>query len=159
MSLLPKKFFVTSGFGVSRVSPLGAFDAALKDAGISECNLVPVSSILPEEAVEIERCYIEPGSITFTVIARCDGTSGETVGAGICWVKGVDETGRRYGLVAEEYGNMDEEQIRQGLMKNIREMTELRGMRIEQGPKMEVKSGKVPEKMYGCAVAALVFIP
>jgi len=159
MSLLPKKFFVTSGFGVSRVSPVSAFDAALKDAGISECNLVPVSSILPGEAVEVERRDVEPGSITFTVIARYDGTSGETVGAGICWVKGVDERGRRYGLVAEEYGNMDEERIRQGLLRKIREMIELRGMKVEQGPNMEVKSGKVPEKMYGCAVAALVFIP
>ena len=109
--------------------------------------------------MEVERCDKEPGSITFTVIARCDGTSGETVGAGVCWVKAVDERGRRYGLVAEEYGNMDEERIRQGLMKKIREMIELRGMRVEQGPKMEAKSGKVPEKMYGCAVAALVFVP
>ena len=157
--MLPKKFFTTSGFGLSSVSPASAFDAALKEAGISECNIVSVSSILPGRAVKVERCDIEPGSITFAIIARCDGTSGETVGAGICWVKGVDEGGRRYGLVAEEHGNMDEERIRQGLLKKIREMIKLRRMRIEQGPEMEAKSGKIPKDMYGCAVAALVFIP
>ena len=159
MSLLPKKFFVTSGFGVSKKSLVGAFDAALKDAGISECNIVPVSSILPGEAVEIEKCRIEPGSITFAIIARCDGSDGEVVGAGVCWIKGIDEIGRRYGLVAEEYGNMDEESIKHGLIEKIREMIELRGMRVEQGPKIEVKSAKIPKNMYGCAIAAVVFVP
>ena len=51
---LPKYFFVTGGTALSPVSTLNAFDEALMKAGIAQCNLVPVSSILPADAVEVE---------------------------------------------------------------------------------------------------------
>ena len=72
--MILKKYFVVTGAGVSRTSPLTAFDRALADAGISQCNLVQVSSILPEGAEQVEPADITPGSITFCVLARCDVT-------------------------------------------------------------------------------------
>ncbi len=48
---LPTRFFLTSGFGEASTE-LNAFDAALLDAGIGDCNLVKMSSILPPGAIE-----------------------------------------------------------------------------------------------------------
>jgi len=39
MYLVPKKYFVTSGYAISTVSDLNAFDKALIEAGIGEQNL------------------------------------------------------------------------------------------------------------------------
>ena len=38
--LVPKRFFVTSGVAEGAMSELSAFDLALKDAGITDLNLV-----------------------------------------------------------------------------------------------------------------------
>ena len=66
---LPKKFFITVGSAVSHVSPLNAFDAALVKAGIAQCNLVPVSSIIPPDAEKVKPVHgIELGPFgTFTL--------------------------------------------------------------------------------------------
>ncbi|HSV42692.1 MAG TPA: pyruvoyl-dependent arginine decarboxylase, partial [Methanomassiliicoccales archaeon] len=53
MNLVPKKFFVTSGSAVSKVSDLNAFDQALMKAKIGELNLVSVSSVLPVGAKKV----------------------------------------------------------------------------------------------------------
>jgi len=71
--MLPKEFFITSGKAVSPVSELNAFDQALKKAGIDQCNLVPVSSILPPGCKERKWKKIPAGTITFGVIARKEG--------------------------------------------------------------------------------------
>ena len=70
-TFLPQKFFVTSGSGEDNNSELNAFDRALLRGKITQCNLVSVSSILPPDAEEIEPVYITPGTITFSVLARC----------------------------------------------------------------------------------------
>jgi len=81
---LPKKFFITSGVATSSVSPLNAFDGALAQAKIDQCNLVNVSSILPADAIMVDYEEIPAGTITFAVMARMDGDPGETIGAGCC---------------------------------------------------------------------------
>ncbi len=83
--MIPKEFFVTCGKAVSKVSPLNAFDLALVKAGIAQCNLVNVSSILPPGCKETKRKKIPIGSITYAVLARMDGNEGETIGAGVAW--------------------------------------------------------------------------
>src|SRR4030042_1246961 len=85
MNMIPREFFITSGKASSPVSELNAFDMALKGAGIAQCNLVCVSSILPKGCKERKRTMIPTGSITFTVLARMDGDEGTTIGAGIAW--------------------------------------------------------------------------
>jgi arginine decarboxylase len=71
--MIPKEFFITSGKATSQVSELNAFDLALKKAGIAQCNLVSVSSILPLGCKERKRRKITAGAITYAVIARMDG--------------------------------------------------------------------------------------
>jgi arginine decarboxylase len=152
--MIPKKFFVTSGKAISPVSELNAFDLALKKAGICQCNLVPVTSILPPDCVEVKRRKIQVGSITFAVIARMNGDEGTTVGAGITWAW---EKNMKYGIVAEAHGHMDQRALKQILEWKAKEMAKIRGFEFN-GIKYRLEVLRVPMDNYGCVIAALVYI-
>jgi len=153
--MIPKEFFITSGKAVSPVSELNAFDLALKKAGIAQCNLVCVSSILPKDCNEITKQNIEAGSITYSVLARMDGDEGTTIGAGIAWVWAKS---KKYGLVAEAHGYMDKKALEETLEWKIKEMAKIRGIKI--GPiKMQIEVLRVPMDNYGCVISALVYRP
>jgi arginine decarboxylase len=153
--MIAKEFFITSGKAVSPVSELNAFDQALKAAGIAQCNIVPVSSILPPGCKERKWKKIPAGTITFAVVARMDGEEGTTIGAGIAWAW---EKNGKYGLVAEAHGYMDTKALRETLAWKIREMAEIRGVEIEE-IKYRMEVLRVPMDLYGCVLAALVFCP
>ena len=153
--MIPKEFFITSGKAVSPVSELNAFDLALKKAGIAQCNLVCVSSILPKDCTEITQQNIDAGSITYSVLARMDGDEGTTIGAGIAWVCAKS---KKYGLVAEAHGYMDKKALEETLEWKIKEMAKIRGIKI--GPiKMQIEVLRVPMDNYGCVISALVYRP
>jgi len=154
---LPKKFFVTSGRAVSSTSSLNAFDAALAVAGIAQCNIVTVSSILPTEAEQITPAEIPPGMITFSVLARMDGESGETIGAGIGWGWGEGD-GVRYGLVAEAHGYKDREVIRKELRSKLEEMAKMRNLMLRSSTTME-ENIEVSKGKHGSVIVALVYLP
>ena len=152
--MIPKEFFITSGKAVSRVSELNAFDLALKKAGIAQCNLVCVSSILPKDCTETSNQEIDAGSITYSVLARMDGAEGTTIGAGIAWAWAKS---KKYGLVAEAHGYMDKKALEETLEWKIKEMAKIRGIKI--GPtQMRIEALRVPMDNYGCVIAALVYI-
>jgi len=69
----PTKIFFTKGVGRHK-DYLQSFELALRQAGIEKCNLVMVSSIYPSGCKRITReqanQLLEPGSITFCVMAR-----------------------------------------------------------------------------------------
>lgn len=75
MNLIPTKMFLTRGVGVHK-DRLASFELALRSAGIEQCNLVCVSSIIPpgckiiprEEGLKI----LKPGQITYVVLSRND---------------------------------------------------------------------------------------
>ncbi|RYZ59082.1 MAG: arginine decarboxylase, pyruvoyl-dependent [Chitinophagaceae bacterium] len=73
MAIIPRKFFLTKGVGVHQ-KDLRAFEKALRDAGISTCNLIKTSSILACGCKRITReegmKLIQPGQITFAVLAQ-----------------------------------------------------------------------------------------
>lgn len=153
--MIPKEFFITSGKAISPVSELNAFDLALKKAGIAQCNLVPVSSILPPKCKNRKWRKIPAGSITHAVIARMDGSEGTTIGAGIAWAW---EAQRKYGLVAEAHGYMDARALKETLQWKIKEMAKIRGIQIDKiSYRMEVL--RVPMDNYGCVISALVYVP
>jgi arginine decarboxylase len=153
--MIPKEFFITSGKAVSPVSELNAFDLALKKAGIAQCNLVCVSSILPKDCNEINKQNIEAGSITYSVLARMDGDEGTTIGAGIAWAWAKS---KRYGLVAEAHGYMDKKALEETLEWKIKEMAKIRGIKIGQ-IQMRIEVLRVPMDNYGCVISALVYRP
>jgi len=69
----PTKIFFTKGVGRHK-DYLQSFELALRDAGIEKCNLVSVSSIYPAHCSVIKKevgvQFLEPGQITFCVMAR-----------------------------------------------------------------------------------------
>jgi len=153
--MIPKEFFITSGKASSPVSELNAFDMALKQAGIAQCNLVCVSSILPKGCKERKRTMIPTGSLTFAVLARMDGDEGTTIGSGIAWGWSTDGS---YGIVAETHGHMDRKAMIEILEWKIREMAKIREIELN-GIKYRTEVLMVPMDSYGCVVAALVYIP
>ncbi|RJS76486.1 pyruvoyl-dependent arginine decarboxylase [Candidatus Bathyarchaeota archaeon] len=151
--MIPKAFFVTGGKAVSKVSQLNAFDLALKEAGIAQCNLVEVSSIIPPGCKEVEPQKIPIGAITYAVISKAEGTSGK-ISSGIAW--GAEEN-HGYGVVAEAYGNTDEATIKKQIFGRLMEMAEIRGIKLTD-VKHRIETLDVPENSYGCAVVALVYV-
>ena len=73
MSYIPKIMFFTKGRGTHK-DCLTSFELALRDASISDLNLVSVSSIKPPQCKIVNkeegRKYLKPGQIVFTVMAR-----------------------------------------------------------------------------------------
>lgn len=152
--LLPKKVFVTTGKGESNTSEINAFDRALIYAGIGELNLVKVSSILPENCKEISPIKIKPGTITFTVLSRCDGKRGERISAGIGFAFLKDN--KEFGMVAEDSGNKSEEEVEKELRNKLQEMASSRKMEIER---MKIKTSSLTVDLeFGCVIAALIYL-
>ena len=154
--LKPTRFFTTSGKGLSDISEVNAFDAALKDAGIGDYNLVPVSSIIPVDAEEVEPMELPPGSIVFLVMAKKTGRGGR-ISAGIAWAKGKDEKGRSYGCVIESNNSGEGEELKKILEKKLEDLCKRRGIRPEKRG-FRVESIEVPKGKYGCVIAAVVLI-
>jgi arginine decarboxylase len=74
---------------------LGAFDAALADAGIGDYNLVTYSSILPADTPVVEQGTVEReypvGAPVGVVLAEHAATqASETVAAGLGWVTAAE---------------------------------------------------------------------
>jgi len=137
--MIPKEFFVTSGKATSPVSELNAFDLALKKARIAQCNLVPVSSILPQGCKERKWRKIAAGAITYAVTAKMDGEEGTTIGAGIA-----------------AHGYIDSKALRETLEWKIKEMAKIREIEIDKiNYRTEVL--RVPMDNYGCVMASLVY--
>ncbi|VVB53674.1 Pyruvoyl-dependent arginine decarboxylase [uncultured archaeon] len=157
--ILPKRFFVTVGRGTSTTSALNAFDNALAAAGIDRCNLVPVSSILPTDAIQIPPVKIPAGTITFCVLSRYDGF-GKEGAAGVGWTRGeIKKTRDRFGMVAEGSGKTTKD-VESELKNKLQEMAKSRSMTLQKDIQTAVTpTGKVPEKTFCSAIAAVIFVP
>jgi arginine decarboxylase len=73
LSFIPRRVFFTAGIGQHELERV-AIQRAMRQAGVSQCNLVKVSSILPPETQIITRAeglrLLRPGNIVFAVIAQ-----------------------------------------------------------------------------------------
>jgi arginine decarboxylase len=73
MRIVPKRIFFTRGKGV-HTEKLASFEAALRNAGIANVNLVYVSSIFPPGCKKVAPkeglASLAPGEITHCVMAR-----------------------------------------------------------------------------------------
>ena len=152
--MIPKEFFVTGGKATSRISELNAFDLALKEAGIAQCNLVYVSSIIPPGCEEVELRPIPVGAITYVVMSRMDGKGEEKIGAGVAWSFGRK---KGYGIVAEAHGCFGEKEIRKVLESRIHEMAKTRSIEVDR-INYRIETLNVPSGSYGCVIAALVYL-
>ena len=150
--MYPQSYFITKGSGISKISPLNAFDKALKDAGISHLNLVTVSSILPPDIKEESYRFLKPGTIAFVILASetCKGPG--RISAGLAWARGVP-----HGYVVEYHGHIqDKEEVRKHLLLMLEEAAKNSDIVLEN-PSVEVEIMDVPPKHYGSVIVALVF--
>ncbi len=103
--MIPKYIFFTKGVGTDK-KELQSFESALRDAGISQLNLVQVSSIFPPNCKEISReeglTKISPGEIIYVVLARHNSNEkNRLVSASIGVAKPKDE--KHYGYLSEHH--------------------------------------------------------
>jgi len=96
---------ITTGTGQGP-TPVAAFDAALRDAGVANYNLIYLSSVIPTKSVIQRAKYVTPiteyGYRLYLVMARHDAqVVGEMAWAGLGWTQ-EQETGR--GLFVELHG-------------------------------------------------------
>lgn len=110
--MIPTKFFLTKGTGTHK-EKLGAFEFALRDAGISSFNLVSVSSILPPNCKKITKekglKFLKPGEIVFLVLSRNETNEpNRLIGSSIgCAIPSQKDT---YGYLSEhhDFGKTEE---------------------------------------------------
>ena len=105
MSLVPKNVFFVKGIGYHK-SKLGAFEQALRNAGIEKFNLVNVSSILPPHCIEVSKeegfKQLRPGQIIFTVLSRVDSNKlNQMISASIGVAKPSNKD--QYGYLSEHH--------------------------------------------------------
>jgi arginine decarboxylase len=151
--MLFKKFFVTKGTGESTVSGLNAFDRALLDANIGDYNHVPVTSILPKNAVEIKKHVFSKGKVTHCVMSRASGRGPKKVCAALGYVV-FKETG--HGVVME-YNDETESRVRKKVDSMLDEAARSRGLTVLK-KRIETASFNIPKGKYGSAVVVLVFV-
>ncbi len=104
--LVPKNVFFTKGVGKHK-NKLQSFELALRHAGIEQCNLVRVSSILPPECKIISKAqglkHLRAGQITFVVLAEAaTNEPSRLAGAGVGLA--VPAEGHQYGYISEHHG-------------------------------------------------------
>ena len=105
MSYIPKMMFFTKGKGLHK-DYLTSFELALRDASISDLNLVSVSSIKPPQCKMVNReegrRRLMPGQIAFTVMAKsATNEPNRLIAASIGLARPVDDT--QYGYLSEHY--------------------------------------------------------
>jgi len=120
-AMTPKKMFLTKGVGKHR-NRLQSFELALRKAGIEQCNLVRVSSILPPNCKVIPRSRglddLSPGAITFVVLAEAaTDEPSRMVGAGIGVAQPADK--RAYGYISEHHGFGMKEKVMADLVEDM----------------------------------------
>ncbi len=181
MSFVPKKVFFVKGIGYHK-SKLGAFEQALRNAGIEKFNLVNVSSILPPHCVEISKKdgleRLLPGQILYIVMSRAES---KELGRVVCASIGVampadkDQYGylsehHTYGEKPEKTGDYAEELAAEMLATTLgidfnpeadydekREVFKMAGEIVETKHITEYATSK-KENEWASAVVAAVFI-
>lgn len=103
---VPKSMFFTRGKGIHK-DQLTSFEIALRDANIADLNIVSVSSIKPAGcniiSVEQGRRRLQPGQVTFTIMARSSTNEpNRLVAASIGLAMPLEGT-RQYGYLSEHH--------------------------------------------------------
>ena len=102
----PTKIFFTKGVGKHK-DYLQSFELALRSAGIEKCNLVMVSSIFPTNCKLISSNdglkQLEPGQITFCVMARNFTNEPNRLIASSIGVAIPVDIGNQYGYISEHH--------------------------------------------------------
>jgi len=115
-------------------TPLAAFDAALRDAGVANYNLIPLSSVIPPGSVVERRRWQTPpahwGRRLFCVLSEMrEDRPGHEAHAGIGWVQALPgDAAPGAGLFVELHDH-DRSRLERDLHATLRHMQQGRGLR------------------------------
>lgn len=154
--------FITSGIGHG-VTPLSAFDSALKDAGVHNYNLIILSSIIPPNSIVHLNKYTalqdEYGHRLYVVKAEMRSREvGKYIGAALGWYQLEDGRG-----IFVEYEGIDETEagleamLRQQVKDSIIDLCNFRKFKIiESSIKMQLSMVQVKNSP-ACALVLAVY--
>lgn len=148
------KIALTTGRGEGPTS-LAAFDAALRDAGVANYNLLCLSSVIPPGAVIERTKYVAPpneyGHRLYVVMARETASEpGQTAWAGLGWTQTAD--GR--GLFVELHG-FDKADVEQKIRATLEPMIASRP--FAYGPIQSEIVGITCRGLPVCAIVVAVY--
>jgi len=147
---LPQLLYLASGCSEG-LTPLTAFDNALRDAGIDNLNLIQVSSIIPKGAVFGPKPDLPVGTIVPTVYSSVtSNVPGEVISA----VIGAG-TGEHGGVLMEYHHNGHGDDAERVCLGMVEEGFQRRGWKLE-GVQFVTAEHKVDR--LGCAVAAVLLL-
>ncbi|RCK68742.1 MULTISPECIES: pyruvoyl-dependent arginine decarboxylase [Desertihabitans] len=145
---------VSRGTGSGRTR-LSAFDAALRDAGVANFNLVRLSSVVPpgshvREVGREHQLQGGHGDVLFCVYADAYASiPGTSAWAGVAWSEHHD--GSRSGLFVE-HGSHDEHVLRHHLESSLADLSEGRGGDFRPAGQVVASRRCVDEDRPVCAV-------
>lgn len=146
----PTKFALVSGTAEGS-SKLNAFDHALLNAGVGNCNLLKVSSILPPRAELVEDLYIPPGSLVPIAYGSLNFDSpGELIAAAVGVGIGDPEN---YGVIMEYSGRTSKGEAEKQIKRMVEEAFAKRGLGLSQ---ILVRAIEHRVEKTGCAFAGVV---
>jgi len=146
----PTKFALVSGTSDGS-SKLNAFDHALLDAGVGNCNLLKVSSILPPRAKLVADLHIPPGSLLpIAYGSLCLDSPGELIAAAVGVGIGDPEN---YGVIMEYSGRTTKDEAEKQIKRMVEEAFAKRGLGLSQ---ILVRAVEHKVENTGCAFAAVV---
>ncbi|MBK6909635.1 MAG: arginine decarboxylase, pyruvoyl-dependent [bacterium] len=147
----PDKYFLVKGFAEGDTE-LNAFDNALLAAGVGNCNLVRMSSILPPAAQLIEPVKLPYGALVPVAYAdECSSVPGTQVCAGVAL--GVPDDPTLPGVIMEHHMTGSEEECRKIVIGKVESAFRVRGWKLTD-LKVAVISGKVDK--IGAAFAGVI---
>ena len=164
-NLRPYEFFETKGVGESALEiHAGSYHMALNSAGISDYNILTYSSVLPKDAILVDRTKLELmppmpfGSELKCIMGVCNAEESEQCSAGVVygWLYDGDE--KIGGLACEVSGNYPEDELLYRLEQVIRELHIATYSQYSLEYLKYITSCFVPQKRYGTALAALCFV-
>jgi len=166
--IIPRRVFLTTGQG-QHADRIHAFELALRDAGIEQCNLVPVSSVLPPGCRIVDReegtAALVPGAIMFCVMARDESNcEGSPLSASVCIAVPKDRS--RHGYIGEYAGNGRTAEEAEDAARELAQGMLVTSMDIDASRADEVCAaapaisciGRAKRGVWNVAVAAAVFL-
>ena len=129
--MIANKYYMGSGKGRSKKSPLVAFDKALLDAGVGNYNLVRLSSILPARCEKTDKIDIPEGSLLPVAYATISSdVPGDILCSGVAI--GFPDDTDKVGVIMEysEIG-ADKSKVLTTLQRMVREAFDARGWKLK----------------------------
>jgi arginine decarboxylase len=146
----PTKFALVSGVSEGS-SKLNAFDHALLNAGVGNCNLLKVSSILPPGAKQVADLHIPAGSLVpIAYGSLCLDSPGELIAAAVGVGIGNPES---YGVIMEYSGRVSKDEAEIKIKRMVEEAFSKRGLALSQ---ILVQAVEHRVEDTGCVFAAVV---